>query len=146
MIKLISIARRKQTRAPMEELFSSTISLESGLEGDFRGKSKNRQITVLSKESWIKVCNTLNEDVSWLLRRANLLIKGFEFLPTDVGRQIRINDVILEITRETDPCQRMEDQLEGLFQALSPSWYGGVCCKVIQGGEVKCGDEMQFIQ
>ena len=35
----------------------------------------------------------------------------------------------LEVTGETDPCERMEEIQPGLFQALAPGWRGGVTCR-----------------
>ena len=81
-IKLAAIARRPESEASMEEIFSAEISQDDGLQGDAKGKSPKRQITVMSKESWIKACHDLDKDLPWTTRRANLLIKGFEFLPT----------------------------------------------------------------
>ncbi len=143
-IKLASIARRNDSDAPMEEIFSAEITEQEGLVSDSKGKHKSRQITVLSKESWVKACHELGQDLHWTERRANLLIKGFEFLPTDVGRSIHIGDVILEITGETDPCWKMDRAHTGLKEALTPSWRGGVCCKVIQGGTLKTGDNVEL--
>jgi MOSC domain-containing protein YiiM len=140
----MNIARRSDAGSPMQEVFSAEVSLQDGIAGDFKGKPGARQITILSKESWIKACDELGVDLPWTTRRANLLIKGFEFLPTDVGRTIHIGDVILEITGETDPCWKMDKAHEGLKDVLMPSWRGGVCCKVLQPGTIKTGDNVEL--
>ena len=49
-------------------------------------------------------------------------------------------DVVLEVTRFTDPCSRMEALAPGLFDALWIDWRGGVCSRVVQGGSVTVGD------
>lgn len=144
VIKLVSIARRSDAGSPMQETFSAEVSLNEGLHGDSKGKPGPRQITILSKESWVKACHDLDVDLPWTARRANLLIKGFEFLPTDVGRTIQIGDVILEITRETDPCWKMDKAHQGLKEALMPSWRGGVCCKILQAGTITTGDNVEL--
>ncbi len=144
IIKLAGIARRKGSQSPMQEVFSADISLEDGMQGDSKGKPGPRQITILSKESWLKTCHDLGVDLHWTTRRANLLIKGFEFLPTDAGRTIHIGGVILEITRETDPCDKMDKAHQGLQEALMPGWRGGVCCKVLQPGTITTGDNVEL--
>ncbi len=144
VIKLVSIAQRSNAESPMQEIFSSEVTLDEGIQGDSKGKPGLRQITILSKESWLKACHELGVDLPWTTRRANLLIKGFEFLPTDVGRTIQIGDVILEITSETDPCQKMDKAHQGLKEALIPSWRGGVCCKVLQAGTITTGDNVEI--
>ena len=144
VIKLISIARRSDADSPMQEIFSAEVSLDEGMHGDSKGKPGPRQITILSKESWHRACHELDVDLPWTVRRANLLIQGFEFLPTDVGRTIHIGEVILEITRESDPCWKMDKAHEGLKKALMSSWRGGVCCKVLQAGTITTGDNAEL--
>lgn len=140
MITLTAIAIKHASRSPMQELSSSSISTESGLEGDFRGKPGNRQITLLSHESWQQACGELRAELSWLTRRANLLLTGISFSPEDVGKVLVIGDVRLEITRETNPCKRMNEIQQGLEKTLTPDWRGGVCCRVLKGGQVSAGD------
>ena len=145
MITLEGIARRSGKRAPMESLDSSRVSIAEGIEGDFRGKPGKRQVTVLSLESWQKACEEAGAELAWHTRRANLLIKGFEFLPNDVGSYVCIGDVVLEITRETDPCKRMDEAFEGLRETMKPGWRGGVCCRVVQEGSVELGDIVEIV-
>src|SRR5690606_27375097 len=125
------IAIRKKSRAPMQALQECEISLARGLAGDFRGKPGKRQVTVLSEEAWLRACSEVGQTLPWLTRRANLLVRGLEFSALDVGKIICIGAVKLQISRETDPCQRMDDALPGLKNALAPEWRGGVCCRVV---------------
>ena len=53
--------------------------------------------------------------------------------------------MILQVTRETDPCPRMDEQLQGLTNALLSDWRGGVCCNVIEGGDVNLGSEVKIL-
>jgi MOSC domain-containing protein YiiM len=133
------IAIRSASRGPMKELDSASISTEIGLEGDFRGKPGPRQVTVLSVESWQAACGDLGTDLPWTQRRANLLIRGTALAET-TGAIIQINDVVLEISFETTPCERMEEQHPNLRAALKSDWRGGVCCRVLSGGQVRIGD------
>ena len=128
----------------MQEIFSAEVSLDEGLQDDSKGKSVPRQITILSQESWLKACHDLDLDLPWTVRRANLLIKGFEFLPTDIGRIIYIGSVVLEIACETDPCWKMDKAHQGLKDALMASCRGGVCCRVLQAGTITTGDNVEL--
>ena len=80
----------------------------------------------------------------WITRRANLYVEGVE-RPRAIGAQITIGDVVLEVTQETDPCQLMERAQAGLYQALKPDWRGGVCCRVVQGGEIGIGERVRIV-
>ncbi|MGD9662437.1 MAG: MOSC domain-containing protein [Porticoccaceae bacterium] len=152
---LSGIAIRAKSRAPMIPLQQAQVSVEKGVmvttagEGlprqDFRGRAGKRQVTVLSAESWRKACEELGSELPWLARRANLLVTGIEFGAEDVGKLITIGEVQLVITRETDPCGRMEEVCPGLKAALAPQWRGGVCCRVVRAGDICLGDQVGII-
>lgn len=142
---LIDIAFRAKPKAPMQTCDQVKISLSKGIENDFRGTSKNRQVTVLSTVAWQQVCKEMDTEMPWTIRRSNLLVDKLTFSSADVGKIFHIGDVELEITRETDPCSRMDDQHQGLKSTLMPDWRGGVCCKVIKAGSLKVGDSVELI-
>ena len=142
--KLIGIARKAKSRAPMETLEQITCSTALGVDGDYRGKLRKRQVTILSNEDWQTACAVIDRtDLPWTTRRANLLVSGIP-LPRDIGAKISIGSVVFEITGETDPCRRMEDAAKGLEEALRPDWRGGVTCRVIKDGTIQCGDAVQI--
>jgi MOSC domain-containing protein YiiM len=139
--KLLGIAIRAKSHAPMQELDIIDITSDDGCVGDSRGRSRGRQVTVLSREAWQAACADLGRVLPWTERRANLLVEGFELAET-VSSRLCIGDVVLEITGETDPCRRMTNVARGLREALTPAWRGGVCCRVIEGGQIRVGDSV----
>ena len=130
--KLLGIAVREKHRAAMTEIPLVSITAEAGLSGDFYGGrgSANRQVTVLAAEAWQAVCRDHGQDLPWTVRRANLLIEGLPLAHT-TGAIITIDNVQLEITGETDPCNRMDEASAGLRSAIEPEWRGGVCCRAV---------------
>jgi len=137
--KVLGIARRARSRAPMETIQQARVTVEAGVEGDSRGAPGDRQVTVLTREGWKAACAELGRDVPWTTRRANILVDGLR-VEGKLGRVIRIGTLELEITGETDPCSRMEQQVPGLRQALTPDWRGGVTCRVRREGTIRTGD------
>jgi MOSC domain-containing protein YiiM len=137
--KVLEIARREKSRAPMETLSEVDVSVEQGVAGDSRGHPHDRQVTVLTREAWDAACAEMGGDLAWTTRRSNILIEGLR-VEGKIGRTIRIGDLALEITGETDPCNRMDEQAPGLRQALTPDWRGGVTCRVRVGGTIRVGD------
>ncbi len=139
---LVGIGTHREKRGPMTGLNSVTID-ENGLEGDHRARTfrTSRQVTILSEESWQQACREIGRhDLSWMTRRANLLMRNIVFGPTYVGRHLEVGStVVLEITGETKPCGRMEEQAPGLLEALRPDWRAGVTCRVIKPGRVAIG-------
>lgn len=140
--ELIGIARKAKSYAPMETLDHVKVTKELGVDGDFRGKLRKRQVTILSEEGWNAACAEINRsDIAWTERRANLFVRGID-LPRTTGSQIVIGDVVFEVTGETDPCNRMDAVADGLKNAMTPDWRGGVTCRVIEGGNLTLGDHV----
>ena len=142
MGRLVGIARRDKKRAAMQILDHAEISIAGGVANDFRGKSGERQVTVISARAWREACEELGRDLPWTVRRANLLVDNID-LPAAAGGLLAIGSVRLKINLETRPCSRMDEQCEGLKAALEPDWRGGLCCSVLQGGTVSIGDPVR---
>lgn len=145
---LLGIARHARSRAPMELVDHVEVTVDGGIHGDFRGamrgKPYKRQVTLIERGDWAAAMTEVGHTIGWEERRANLLVDGFD-LPQTAGVRVRIGaDVVLEITRECDPCERMEALAEGLRAAMTPDWRGGACAMVISGGRIAVGDEIRM--
>lgn len=138
------IARHGRPRGPIELLDTVEVTRDGGLVGDFRGAVKpgglgRRQVSLIERADWDAAMAELGVDHHWSVRRANLLVDGFD-LPLRPGARLRIGPVLLEVTQECDPCSRMEEIAPGLKAALAPDWRGGALAKVIAGGRIAIGD------
>lgn len=132
----------------MEVIDHVEISVDGGLHGDFRGVVKpggrgRRQVTLIERADWDAAMAEVGHNIGWQQRRANLLVEGLD-LPQRPGTRLRIGEVVLEVTRETDPCERMEALAVGLKAALSVDWRGGVCARVKAGGHIAVGDTIRI--
>ena len=131
----------------MEVIDHVEITIEGGLHGDFRGAVKpggrgRRQVTLMNRGDWDAAMREVGRVIAWQERRSNLLVDGLD-LPRAPVVRLRIGaDVVLEVTRQTDPCERMEALAPGLKAALSVDWRGGVCTRVKIGGTIAVGDEI----
>jgi MOSC domain-containing protein YiiM len=147
--RLVGIARHAFPKARMETVDRVCVSVEAGIDGDFRGKVKpggrgRRQVTLMERDDWDAAMAQLGSDVPWSERRVNLLVDGLD-LPQRENTRLRIGlDVILNITCECDPCIRMEAIVPGLKDGLTPDWRGGVCARVLAGGTISVGDEIRI--
>jgi MOSC domain-containing protein YiiM len=104
----------------------------------------------MEAESWAAALDELelagDERLPWHARRANLLIECLR-LPREAGTVIAIGASLrIEVTVETEPCERMEALQAGLRAALTPDWRGGVCGRVLTDGEIAVGDEVRIEQ
>ncbi|BDA58551.1 MULTISPECIES: MOSC domain-containing protein [Shewanella] len=140
MPKLVAIAYKTIKRGPMNEVLCANVTQHSGIEKDVFGRPGKRQVTVLSLQQWQIACQSIGANLPWTTRRANLLVDGLTFSPADVGKQLLIGDLCLEVTGETDPCKKMDQAHAGLESALTPDWRGGVTCRVINDAMIHIGD------
>lgn len=132
----------------MELIDNADVTLAGGIGGDFRGAMKGkpykRQVTLIEHGDWEAATAEVGHVIPWQERRSNLLVEGLD-LPQTKGVRLRIGaDVVLEITRETDPCERMEALAEGLKAALTADWRGGACAMVVAEGHIAIGDEIRI--
>ena len=141
--ELLGIARRSKPRQPIETANEVLVTVEAGVDGDCHGSEPDRQVTIISADSWRDACRDLGIEVPWTKRRANLLIGGIDLRDT-VGALISVGDVLLEIAEENPPCRVMDIQQQGLRNALKPDWRAGVSCRVLSGGKIKLGDTVQL--
>ncbi|HSX54585.1 MAG TPA: MOSC domain-containing protein [Sphingomonas sp.] len=146
--RIAGIARHAFAKAPIETIDRARVTLEGGIAGDFRGAMKGkphkRQVSLIEAGDWATAMDLVGHNIPWEQRRANLLIEGLD-LPQIAGKRLRIGaDVVLEVTVETEPCERMEALAEGLRAALTPDWRGGICTMVIAPGEIAVGDEIRI--
>lgn len=139
------LARKDRPKAPMELISHAEITPADGIAGDFRGRRKpnginKRQVTLIERTRWIDACASVGVELEWWQRRCNVVVDGL-VLPQKPGTRLRLGrDVVVEMTRFTDPCERMEALAPGLFDALWVDWRAGICTRVLQGGTVLVGD------
>lgn len=114
---------------------SATLRTGVGLEGDkHAGESSKRQVLLADKESLDAV------EVDPGAIKENLTVEGLHVMELEPGTQLRINDAILEITSECEPCFRMDEIRQGLRAELVGR--RGMNSTVIRGGAVAVGDEI----
>ena len=106
-------------------------------------------MTLLSAGDWADALRELDPaigptDLAWTARRANLLVDGL-VLPAASGAEIVIGHVRIEVTRPAFPCTRMLEAHADLMRALAKAWRGGVCGRVVAGGEIGIGDTVTIV-
>lgn len=148
-MNIIGIAIAPEPKAVMIELPSVTITRESGILQNHRGAAKlwrnKRQVTILSLVRWNDACKDLGVDLPWSMRRANICLDTFSPGQHLIGAKLFLGEeVILQITGETEPCNRMDALFPGLQAALQHKWRGGVTCTVITGGTVRVADKARL--
>jgi MOSC domain-containing protein YiiM len=148
MGRLAGIARHERPLGPMEVLERAELIEGQGVAGDFRGTRKagsqgQNGVVLIEAADWAAATGECQAAVPWFERRANLLVEGLD-LPQQPGARLRIGDsIVVEITQECAPCERMEALHPGLRAALTGDWRAGARARVLSGGMVAVGDEIR---
>ena len=149
--KLAGIARHAQPKGPMETLERVAVTMAEGVHGDFRGglattkPGRKRQVSLIEADCVIAAMGEAGALLDWSDCRRNLLVEGLR-LPRAEGTRVKVGaTLVIEITCECDPCERMEALHQGLRAAMTPDWRGGFLGRVIEDGEIAVGDEIRIL-
>lgn len=138
--ELEAIWRKRRRKQPMQPLQEARLVEGEGLEGNVP-QGGRRQVTVLARGAWEDAEEALGRSVDPSARRANLLVRGIDLEDTE-GRVLSVGACRIVVRGETKPCGRMDEQADGLQEALRPEWRGGVYGQVLEGGEIRVGDRV----
>lgn len=138
----VNISDKKGVRKqPVEEV---TLSTNYGIEGDAHASSEwHRQISLLAMESISKM-QYMGLDVVPGDFAENLTTKGINLLKHPVGTKFTIGkDVEVEVTQIGKECHTKCAIYYQAGDCIMPK--EGIFAKVIKGGIVKKGDEIQIV-
>lgn len=145
MGNVIGIAAQEKESLPITVYASAKVSFKNGIADDYRGALQNdQQVTVITQESWDKVCEELGSKLHWTLSNVNVLVEGVD-LEDSKGNFLRIGNFYLEITGENAPTNQFDDVFIGLKEALTPNWRGGVTAKVYSEGVINEKDDVTLM-
>ncbi len=139
------IGIRKVKRGALETLEEVIVTVENGLTGDhYQGNSKKRQVTLIQAEHLDAVASIMKRTVHPELTRRNIVVRGINLLALKDKQFLIGESVVLEYTGACHPCSRMETNLgPGGYNAMRG--HGGITAKVIKGGKIRKGDNLQWI-
>lgn len=112
-----------------------------GLENDAHAGNWHRQVSLLSYEK-IEEFKAKGAPVEDGAFGENLIVRGFDFKTLPVGTRLKCNDVILEITQIGKQCHKGCEIFQIMGDCIMPR--EGVFARVIHGGVISEGDEMDY--
>ena len=138
--RLEAIWIKRAKLGPMDPVGATTLVAGRGISGN-ANQGGTRQVTVIERDVFERLHTTLDPRVDPSMRRANLMVSGVR-LEDSRGGKLHIGGCTIDLVGETRPCERMDQALPGLRSALDPHWGGGAYGRVVEGGEIRVGDEV----
>jgi MOSC domain-containing protein YiiM len=140
--RLEAIWIKRAHRGPMDPVTGATLVAGRGLVGN-ADQGRRRQVTLIEREVWDRLMRELGGAVPPSARRANLMISGLS-LAGERNRVLRVGDIRIRVLGETRPCERMDEALQGLREAMKVGWGGGSFGEVLDDGQVALGAEVRW--
>jgi MOSC domain-containing protein YiiM len=79
----------------------------------------------------------------------NLTVSGLDWEAVKPGSRLRVGSVELEVTKFASPCEKIAGSFsEGDYTRLSEKRHLGwsrVCARVLRGGPIRTGDEIELL-
>lgn len=122
---------------PMSRVPSVVAIQGKGLEADAAFGRKRRQILLIEGET-LDDFGLKPGDV-----RKNIVVRDFPLAGLPAGAILRVGDVLLEITGDCHPCDRMDSLRPGLQASLRGR--RGILAKAITGGMIRLGDAVEEV-
>ena len=142
MGKIEQIWVKRFHRGPMDPVTHGTLVAGQGLL-DSANQGGRRQVTLIARERWNLAVQSMGMHIDPIQRRANVLVAGIDLENTH-SRILQVGGCRLLIRGETRPCERMDEAVPGLQNALDAHWGGGAFAEIIQGGEISVGDNVTW--
>jgi MOSC domain-containing protein YiiM len=133
MATVAHLFRAAKHKLPMVEIQETEVIAAFGLAGCAHGKKNgHRQVLLVDQETL---------DAMGLqpgIIRENVTTQGLNVNGLVIGEQLRIGEVLLQVSAVCTPC----DQLELVRTGLRREIYGrrGMLCRVAEGGTIRVGD------
>lgn len=137
-IKAICISEKKGTeKRPVEE---AEFIADWGIKGDAHGGTWHRQVSLLSDEK-IQTFREKGAEITYGAFGENLVVEGVDFRTLPVGTRFRVGDVRMELTQIGKDCHSHCVIYQRMGTCIMPR--EGVFAKVLQGGTVRIGEELE---
>jgi len=114
---------------------------QHGLKGDAHAGDWHRQISMLSLQK-IEAFRAKGAEAEFGAFGENLVVDGIDFASLPVGTRFRCGDALLEMTQIGKECHNRCAVYHRMGDCIMPR--EGVFARVLRGGAVKVGDEIQI--
>lgn len=141
--KVIAVCISENKGTQKKEVPSIKLVPDWGIENDAHAGKWHRQVSLLGLEK-IEDFRAKGAEVDFGAFGENMIISGFDLRTLPVGTRFRIGDALLELTQIGKECHAHCAIYHQVGDCIMPR--EGVFTVVLEGGEVKAGDEIELIE
>jgi len=138
----INISRRKGI--PKDQIKEGVFIEDFGLEGDAHAANWHRQVSLLAQESIDKAIEMGADGLEPGKFAENITTEGIVIYELPVGTQLKIGETIQEVTQIGKECHQKCAIFYTVGDCVMPK--EGIFTKVVKGGIVKPGDDIEIIK
>lgn len=142
MGKVLAVCTSDVRGIQKQNIHEDDVIEDFGLKGDAHAGKWHRQVSLLSHEK-IEAFRARGAKVEDGAFGENLVISGIDFASLPLGTHFQIGDVLLELTQIGKKCHNGCAIYQVMGDCIMPR--EGVFTRVLHGGHVKEGDEVEVI-
>ena len=145
MARIVAVCRSDKKAVSKKPVDEGLFKEDYGLVGDAHAASNtHRQVSLLSLAS-IEKMRRLGLELSAGDFAENLTVEGLDLVSLPVGTRLALGKgVILEVTQIGKECHTGCAILRQVGKCVMPK--EGIFARVIKGGSVKAGDELEVVE
>ena len=143
MGKILGICISEKRGTQKHQVDSAEIAAGWGIEGDAHGGNWHRQVSMLSYEK-IEEFRSRGAKVEFGAFGENLIVEGYDLKTLPLGTRFKAGNAVLELTQVGKECHSHCQIYKVMGDCIMPR--EGVFTKVIEGGEIKVGDEINICE
>lgn len=141
--KVIAVCISEKKGTQKTEVPSIRLVPDWGIENDAHAGNWHRQVSLLALEK-IEEFREKGAAVDFGAFGENIIVEGFDLRSLPVGTRFRIGDALLELTQIGKECHSHCAIYHQVGDCIMPR--EGVFTVVLEGGEVRPGDEIELIE
>lgn len=142
--RVIAINISKEKGVPKDSIPVANFIEDFGIEGDAHGGKWHRQVSLLANESVDKMRNMGVEGLCSGKFAENLTTEGLNLWTIPVGSVLKIGETEQEVTQIGKECHHGCAIKQQVGQCVMPK--EGIFTRVLKGGQVKVGDDIEIIR
>lgn len=142
MGKVIAVCVSEVKGVAKKNIHTAKFIEDFGIEKDAHAGKWHRQVSLLSFDK-IEAFRAKGANVKDGDFGENLVVQGIDFRSCPIGTQFCCNDVVLELTQIGKECHQGCAIFKAMGDCIMPR--EGVFTKVIHGGTITEGDELNII-